>query len=346
MQLIREKGGFLSFDEYMRESLYHPDHGYYMSGRPKIGKAGDFYTASSISSLYGALMAGWFLDKVRSNEIPPVFCEIGSGTGSFLRAFLDEWKAQSPETFERGTVFSVEKSPAHRQRARELGVKVLPGIEDLPAGFSGTIFSNEWLDALPVKLAENSGGVVMEAGVGADQEGQLVFMHREDNNGELASYLRWAEIPLKKESRIEIPLEMLEKLQQLNEKLGNAYIVTADYGHFSDLLVQRKQGTIRGYRNHILYEHPLAYPYEMDLTYDIPLTAYLKKTGELGWEELAVQKQTEFFWDNGLAGFLQEVQDPDPFSVASKRNRAIRSLLSHEGISESFYIMVHRKGAV
>ncbi|UUZ96105.1 hypothetical protein LJK87_18145 [Paenibacillus sp. P25] len=43
----------ISFYEYMKYCLYHPEWGYYMDGRPKLGKSGDFYTSASIGSLMG-----------------------------------------------------------------------------------------------------------------------------------------------------------------------------------------------------------------------------------------------------------------------------------------------------
>ena len=48
------------FSEYMRNWLYEKDHGYY-SKFQNIGKKGDFYTAVSTSSLFGASIANFFL---------------------------------------------------------------------------------------------------------------------------------------------------------------------------------------------------------------------------------------------------------------------------------------------
>ncbi|MBS2969678.1 SAM-dependent methyltransferase [Metabacillus sp. KIGAM252] len=342
IQQIEENGGFLSFADYMGLCLYHPKHGYYMTGSQKIGIEGDFYTSSSISEFYGAVMARWFIKKVEAGEIPPVFCEMGSGTGAFIQPFLNEWKRISPSSYQEGVVYCIETSPYHAAALDSLEVFVLSSIQELPDAFSGVFYSNELFDALPVQIAQNREGRIEEIGVGADQ-GKLIFKAREDHQDSLSDYLIWAEITLPEGYRAEIPIAMLGLLENLQNKLGNAYIVTADYGYFSEQLQTRKKGTIRGYKNHILIPDPFKHPFQMDLTYDIPLTAYIKKAAEFGWVKAAVQKKTEFFWENGLTDFLQETSDPNPFSKAAKDNRAIRSLLSHEGISESFYVLIHKK---
>ena len=46
---ILEKGGILSFYDYMNIVLNDPDNGYYGSGKAKIGKDGDFVTSTSLS---------------------------------------------------------------------------------------------------------------------------------------------------------------------------------------------------------------------------------------------------------------------------------------------------------
>ena len=51
------QAGRLSFAEFMAEALYHPQYGYYMAPRDRIGKAGDFFTSSSVHTVFGRLVA-------------------------------------------------------------------------------------------------------------------------------------------------------------------------------------------------------------------------------------------------------------------------------------------------
>ena len=59
-QLIRneisEMGGMITFHRFMELALYHPEHGYYSSGRSRIGKDGDFFTSISVGRIFGRIL--------------------------------------------------------------------------------------------------------------------------------------------------------------------------------------------------------------------------------------------------------------------------------------------------
>ena len=55
IQRIRAQGP-LSFHDFMEMCLYYPGKGYYTSSGDKIGKNGDYYTSSNITSLFGAMI--------------------------------------------------------------------------------------------------------------------------------------------------------------------------------------------------------------------------------------------------------------------------------------------------
>jgi SAM-dependent MidA family methyltransferase len=56
-QEISEAGGAIPFRRFMELALYHPEYGYYASGRARVGKEGDFFTSVSVGSIYGRLLA-------------------------------------------------------------------------------------------------------------------------------------------------------------------------------------------------------------------------------------------------------------------------------------------------
>ena len=55
-QEISDVGGVLPFRRFMELALYHPEYGYYGSGRARVGKEGDFFTSVSVGSIYGRLL--------------------------------------------------------------------------------------------------------------------------------------------------------------------------------------------------------------------------------------------------------------------------------------------------
>ena len=62
---LAETGG-IPFAEFMALCLYHPQYGYYMAPRSRIGREGDFFTSSSVHALFGRLIA-----RQLRQRIPP-----------------------------------------------------------------------------------------------------------------------------------------------------------------------------------------------------------------------------------------------------------------------------------
>src|SRR2546422_11718862 len=57
---IARAGGRITFERFMELALYHPQHGYYTSGKGRIGKAGDYFTSVSVGPLFGRMVARQF----------------------------------------------------------------------------------------------------------------------------------------------------------------------------------------------------------------------------------------------------------------------------------------------
>ena len=65
IELIRKSicsRGPVSFAWFMEQALYHPELGYYSSGRCAIGRRGDYFTNVSVGPLFGKLLAAQFAE--------------------------------------------------------------------------------------------------------------------------------------------------------------------------------------------------------------------------------------------------------------------------------------------
>ncbi len=116
---IARAGGRITFERYMELALYHPQHGYYTSGKARIGKAGDFFTSVSVGPLFGRILARQF----RQWQVSEVI-EVGGHRGQLRHDVL----AAAPD----------------------LSYRVFEVGEELPDKITGCLFSNELLDAMPV----------------------------------------------------------------------------------------------------------------------------------------------------------------------------------------------------
>lgn len=99
-ELITQKGP-ISFKEFMEIALYHPQHGYYTSQKPKIGGFGDYFTASELDPIFGQLLAKQFVEIYQAYFINQKISivEIGSGKGYLLHDVVKTIKDNWPEIF-------------------------------------------------------------------------------------------------------------------------------------------------------------------------------------------------------------------------------------------------------
>lgn len=346
----------ISYAEYMDLALYHPEKGYYMKEKKKIGKSGDFYTTSNIHPVFAKLFARFVHELVTAAKIEPYFCEFGAGEGRFAHGFLQELKRHYPETFMKLTYLIVEMSPYHRQQQSKLLHTFPEGkiltysslstlMEQFPA-FQGIVFSNELFDAFPVHVITKRGGTLFEIMVGINDNGELMETCVPCENNEIAEWLKRYFPPVQPEQRVEVPLAMTNFLERLATWIDKGLVITIDYGYTNEewLLPERKDGSLRGYKDHQMITKPLLYPGEMDLTTHIPLTAFETIGQQHDLQLLARMKQQQFVLQLGILDYLQEHYDPNPFSDVSKQNRAIRSLLMDGGISSAFEVIVQQKG--
>ncbi|MBY0122400.1 class I SAM-dependent methyltransferase [Bacillus sp. S/N-304-OC-R1] len=334
----------ISYAEYMELALYHPEYGYYMREKAKIGREGDFITTSNISDIYGRLIAKWYFKQMNMYKFPPFICEIGAGTGRFAKAFIEQWNEISSDPI---TYFIVEASPYHRKIQEEAlssfnNVKLIDNIEEI-APFNGLIFSNELFDAFPVHVIENHNGTFMEVMVEVHND-QLSERVVPLENPLIGTFIEESGLRLKNKQRIEIPLFMEDMISQIGKVLSNGLVLTVDYGYTNEEWQElgRNDGSLRGYYQHQQINDVLLYPGEMDITSHIHFDSLIRIGNNHGLAFQQKWRQDEFLLEAGILDDLQDHYDPDPFSPVSKRNRAIRSLIM-PGISSSFHVILQKK---
>jgi SAM-dependent MidA family methyltransferase len=344
--ILGKTNQLISYADFMNTALYHPELGYYMRDKQKIGREGDFITTSNISDLYGRLVARWVSYLCKEQQMPPVFCEIGAGNGRFAKAFLDEWN-QSVNIPLKYII--IESSPYHRNLQKELfgsdfTIVQAEHLSEIQT-FEGVVFSNELFDALPVHVIEKEKDELLEIMIGI--KGDQLFEKKVPlTNPDIFSFLQESKLELKEKQRIEIPLAMEIMIQNISRVLHKGLVVTADYGYTNEEWKEpiRRKGSLRGYYQHQMIDDVLKNPGDMDLTTHIHFDYLIQKGGQFGLDLLMKLRQDEFLLKTGILEELTNHFDPNPFSEVSKRNRAVRSLIMPGGISSYFNIIIQQKG--
>src|SRR6059036_2683922 len=140
----------------MQQALYHPEHGYYSSGRCAIGRKGDYFTNVSVGPLFGEFLSAQFAEmweRLGSVEDFTII-EQGAYDGQFARDVLESVQKRAPEFFAALRYRIVEPFPIlqeRQQRSLESFRGKVEWRESLEP-FTGVHFSNELLDSMPAPL--------------------------------------------------------------------------------------------------------------------------------------------------------------------------------------------------
>ncbi|MFE3328303.1 SAM-dependent methyltransferase [Streptomyces sp. NPDC059176] len=225
-------GAWLTWREATERALYGPD-GFYRSPE---GPAGHFRTSVHASPLYAAAVARLLEQTAESlprgtDEVALV--DVGAGRGELLTGVL----AALPDGFPV-RAYAVERAG----RPPRLDARI-EWCEQPPAGVAGLLFANEWLDNVPVDVAETDGaGVTRYVLVREDGEERL----GDPVTGADAAWLdRWWP-PAGPGTRAEIGRPRDEAWAAAVATLDAGTAVAVDYAHGCD--ARPPFGTLTGFR--------------------------------------------------------------------------------------------------
>lgn len=175
--------GPLSLASYMETVLLHPRFGYYATRDP-LGRAGDFITAPEISQMFGELVGAWLAQVWQEMGAPAMIrlVELGPGRGTLMADILRAARLR-PGFLSALRVHLIEASPVLRGRQEEA---LRPHATSVPIAWHDHLdqvpegpllaLANEFFDALPVRQYQKSTEGWHERLVGANEEGQFIFV--------------------------------------------------------------------------------------------------------------------------------------------------------------------------
>ena len=312
-QTIRAHGS-QSFAWFMQQALYHPQHGYYSSGRCVIGRKGDYFTNVSVGPLFGQLLAAQFTEIWERLGRPDDFAivEQGAHDGQFARDVLESSQKRSPEFFEALRYRIVEPFPILQERQARTLDSFREKIEwcDSLQPFVGVHFSNELLDAMPVRLI---GGDVEKL---VDLKGdKFVFVDRPGHDD--ANFNQAA----------------LDWIDSVAVNLQRGYVITIDYwrsgGEFHEKIQVRAQ-----HRN---LDSPFEEIGHADITMGLCWPSIVERAQANRLHVAGFTDQHHF-----LTGIISESPDLTPESGA-KIKRELQTLLHPEMLGRAFQVLALSK---
>ncbi len=306
---ISQNNGWISFAQFMQMALYTPNFGYYSGGSHKIGAAGDFVTAPSLTPLFGQTIAKQLLQLL--GQTAGNIYEFGAGKGDLAVSIIQTLPQNSWENY-----YIVDISGELAARQRKLIEEKCPDVahkvihlDRLPEDFDGVIIGNELLDAMPCELMKWTNNEVLQTGVTIENE-QFVLKDKSIIDPELLHLAKTVQ-PRVTPYSSEIHVIMRQFLHTISQRLSRGGILMIDYGFDEHEYYhpQRDMGTLIGHYRHHSVHDVFFYPGLMDLTCHVNFSAVAEVCTEQGLCLAGYTTQANFLLNSGLLDELAKTGD-------------------------------------
>ncbi len=254
----------------MERALHAPRGGYYARRIRGVGRGADFTTAPMLSPALGQAIAAWAAAALRETGCRDLI-EVGPGEGTLAAAVLRglPWLVRR-----RTRLHLVESSAPLAEKQRTLlgrRARWHSSLAEALEAVSGraVIYSNELVDAFPVRLFENTDDAWREIGVQHTAEGRLLEHLLPAADLPPSSIFQVSHRP---GQRVEVHDSYRRWLCEWMSRWRAGRLLTIDYGAPAARLYQRRpKGSLRAYLLHHRIEGPGIYenPGRQDITADV-----------------------------------------------------------------------------
>jgi SAM-dependent MidA family methyltransferase len=349
--------GRITFAGFMAACLYEPDLGYYTSPGRKVGAEGDFYTSITVHAAFGRVIAREIAQMWRSMGSPGAFTlvECGAANGRLACDIMDFLAEHEPEMYHTLRLVLVEQEPSLEVAQREMLPAHIDRLtwlspDEFVSGdftFSGCLYTNELIDALPVHRVVMTSEGLREVYVTL-KDGGFVEEAGEPSTPELEAHLKRVEVQLHPGQQAEVNLNAPKWLAAAAKALTQGFILTIDYGYPAPELYasRRKLGTLLCYYRHQVEENPYLRLGLQDITSHVDFTTLMKCGEELGLQNVWFGEQYRFLLSTGI---IEEIEEIERSAIREEEKLRLRLTLKklimpEGGMGDTFKVLIQSKG--
>jgi SAM-dependent MidA family methyltransferase len=356
IQRIAQEGR-ITFADFMAACLYEPGLGYYTSPGRKVGAEGDFYTSISVHAAFGRVIARELAQMWRCMGSPPAFTlvECGAGNGRLACDIMDYLAEREASMHDGLHLVLVEKEPSLESAQREMLSVHAERVnwlspDEFSSGrftFSGCLYSNELIDALPVHRVVMNPDGLQEIYV-ASKDGECCEETGPLSTDAIREYLARIAVELHPGQQAEVNLAAPAWLASASRALHRGFILTIDYGFPAAELFapHRTRGTLLCYHRHQTEENPYIRLGQQDITAHVDFTTLMKCGEELGLRSEWFGEQYRFLLSCGIVEEIEEVERSSATDEQKLKLRlALKKLIMPEGgMGDTFRMLIQSKG--
>jgi len=321
------------------EQWLYGEEGYYKDFK-SIGKAGDFYTAVSTSSFFGASIANYFYKLLKEEKADKNawLIEVGAHQG-YLLCDMIQWLYTCDPSLVKTLKFGiVERQPAvqkvqlaylKERFGEDITITHFSDISEVEVEYA-FIVANEIFDAFPCELLK-------------DEKIAMIENHKITWEDASQEQLAWAKNHHLKQGEIAKGYENFAK--DMAKGIKYCDFVTFDYGE----KYVRNDFSIRVYKKHEVYplfDEALVLKESFqkdDITYDVNFAHVSEAFEEAGFAEVAYETQARALIRFGIIDILEQFhKQTSPARYASEADK-IKTLISPTMMGDRFKLIHFKK---
>jgi SAM-dependent MidA family methyltransferase len=322
----------------MNEWLYG-EEGYYKNFKA-IGKEGDFYTAVSTSPFFGASIANYLWEKIKTGKLPReiLLLEIGAHQGHLLGDMIQWLYTCDASLIESMRFAIVERQPevqeAQRDYFRErfgedVTVEQYASLEELKESYAFVV-ANEIFDAFPCELVK---------------DGEIAVMEGHQLKWEKAPDALLEKIKPYRQVKGEVAVGYEDFASELAESFEHCDFLSFDYGE----KYVRNDFSIRLYKKHEtfpLFDKAVVLEEEFkqsDITYDVNFQLAIDAFALAGFETVHYETQARALVRFGLIELLEAFARQTTQEIYLREVDKVKTLIAPTMMGDKFKLVHFRK---
>ncbi len=326
------------FSKYMDEWLYGED-GYYKDFKD-IGKDGDFYTAVSTSSFFGASIANYFYKLIEEakEKRDGWIIEVGAHKG-YLLCDIIQWLYTCDSTLIDSLKFGIVERQPNVQKEQlayiesrfgtDIKVTHFSDIDEVEAKYAFVV-ANEIFDAFPCELLKD----------------EKVAFVKDDNiewKDAPKEMLEWAKTHRLVKGEVAVGYE--EFASAMSKGIESCDFVTFDYGE----KYVRNDFSIRVYQSHKTFplfdeELNLSESFKNDdITYDVNFGHVIEAFTQNGFKEEVYETQAKALIRFGIIDILEMFAKQTTQAKYAREADKIKTLIAPTIMGDRFKMVHFRK---
>ena len=321
----------MRFSEFFNEWLYGKD-GYYATFK-QIGKSGDFFTAVSVSPLFGGAIANYIYKKIQSGWLSPnaKIVEIGAHQGYLLADIVQFLYTFDPKLI-NSLSFAIIEPFEHLQKAQRdyfaksfgdaIELEHYKNLDEIRAK-EAFVVANEIFDAFACEL-------FYKGKMAYVKDFEIVWQEADEPVAEIAKKYGF--------EKGEVAVGYEKFAASMYRAFERFEFVTFDYGQE----FARNEFSLRIYTKHQVYpffdeEVDLKKLYKRsDLTYDVHFGYLIDAFEVSGLRKKAYKTQAGALIDFGIMELLEKILQTKGYEIYWQQMQKVKILIAPNQMGERF----------